>query len=118
MHHEHEKINYVEFPSSDLEKTKAFFTAAFGWSFEDWGEEYCSFSNEGLDGGFYKANLKSQSDNGAALTIFYSSDLEATMEKVVAAGGTIVKPTFSFPGGRRFQFTEPCGSEFAVWSDK
>ena len=58
MNHEHEKINYVEFPSSDLEKTKAFFTAAFGWSFEDWGEEYCSFSNEGLDGGFYKANLK------------------------------------------------------------
>lgn len=118
MNHEHEKINYVEFPSSDLEKTKAFFTAAFGWSFEDWGEEYCSFSNEGLDGGFYKANLKSQSDSGAALTIFYSSDLEVTMEKVVAAGGTIVKPTFSFPGGRRFQFTEPCGSEFAVWSDK
>lgn len=29
----------------------------------------------------------------------------------------ITKPIFSFPGGRRFHFTEPSGNEFAVWSD-
>ena len=32
-------------------------------------------------------------------------------------GASIVKPVFSFPGGRRFQFAEPTGNEFAVWSD-
>ena len=25
---------------------------------------------------------------------------------------------FSFPGGRRFHFTDPGGTELAVWSDK
>jgi uncharacterized protein len=111
----HEKINYVEFAACNLITTKAFFESAFGWKFVDYGLEYCAFSNEGLDGGFYQANLKSNSDIGAALIVFYSDALEATLDKVSASGGLIVKPIFSFPGGRRFHFTEPSGNEFAVW---
>jgi predicted enzyme related to lactoylglutathione lyase len=38
--------------------------------------------------------------------------------KVAASGGTIVKEIFSFPGGRRFHFTDPSGNELAIWSDK
>ncbi|WP_137940282.1 VOC family protein [Chitinivorax sp. B] len=113
---EHEKLNYVEFPSSDLQSTKLFFEKAFGWSFIDYGPEYTAFSGQGLDGGFFKANLYSSTSNGAALLIFFSSNLENTLLKVTDAGGRIVKPIFSFPGGRRFHFTEPSGNEFAVWS--
>ena len=50
----HEKINYVEFPARDLSATKAFFESVFGWSFTDYGPDYTAFSNEGLDGGFFK----------------------------------------------------------------
>lgn len=114
----HEKINYVEFPSKDLSATKAFFTQVFGWKFNDYGPDYSDFSDEGLNGGFYKADLCSSTENGAALIVFYSEELEKTEAKIKEAGGTIVKPTFSFPGGRRFHFTEPAGNEFAVWSDK
>jgi predicted enzyme related to lactoylglutathione lyase len=114
---EHEKINYVEFHSRDLEKTKAFFTRAFGWSFTDYGPDYTSFSGEGLDGGFHRGDKRASSAEGSALMVFYSADLEATQAKVEAAGGTIVVPIFSFPGGRRFHFTEPSGNELAVWSD-
>jgi uncharacterized protein len=85
----------VEFPFSDLSLTKQFFTKVFGWIFEDYGTEYIAFSNEGLD-----------------------EHLEETQSKVERGGGLIVKPIFSFPGGRRFHFTEPCGNEFAVWTDK
>jgi len=113
----HEKINYVEFAASDLSATKAFFTAAFGWEFEDYGPEYTAFSDEGLDGGFYKADLRSTSEQGGALIVFYSNALEDTLDTVKAAGGKIVQNIFSFPGGRRFHFTEPSGNEFAVWSD-
>ncbi|MGV3592513.1 MAG: VOC family protein [Gammaproteobacteria bacterium] len=113
----HEKLNYVEFPSFDLPATKAFFQQAFGWSFVDYGPDYTAFSGEGLDGGFFKANLRSTTANGSALLIFYSRDLESTLAKISQAGGTIVKPIFSFPGGRRFHFSEPAGNEFAVWSD-
>jgi len=112
-----EKLNYVEYPAQDLEATKHFFTRVFAWSFTDYGPEYTSFSDQGLDGGFFKANLKSSSANGAALLVFYSDDLEATAQRISNAGGVICKPIFSFPGGRRFHFTEPSGNEFAVWSD-
>lgn len=114
---EHEKINYVEFASANIPATKKFFAEAFGWTFEDYGPDYTAFSNEGLDGGFYTAELSASAAKGSALIIFYSNDLEQTQERVQAAGGVITKEIFSFPGGRRFEFTEPAGNEFAVWSD-
>ncbi len=113
----HEKINYVEFPAKNIETTKAFFTEVFGWSFVDYGPEYTAFSNEGIDGGFFKSDLTSSTANGSALIVFYSKDLEETQSKIVNAGGKIIKPIFSFPGGRRFHFSAPNGNEYAVWSD-
>ena len=113
----HEKINYIELPAKDLAATKVFFQSVFGWSFVDYGPEYTAFSDQGIDGGFFKSELASSSQNGAALVIFYSNQLEATLAKVEKTGGSIVRPIFSFPGGRRFHFTEPSGNEFAVWSE-
>jgi len=114
---EHEKINYVEFPAKDIEKSKDFFSTVFGWSFVDYGPEYSAFSNEGLDGGFFKSDLSASTENGSALIVFYSKSLEETLSKIKAAGGFIIKPIFSFPGGRRFHFGDPNGNEYAVWSD-
>lgn len=104
----HEKINYVEYPSRDLEETKRFFERAFGWTFEDYGPDYAAFSDQGLDGGFFRSDLAARTESGSAL--------EGTLAKVEAAGGKVVKPIFAFPGGRRFHFTEPSGNELAVWS--
>jgi predicted enzyme related to lactoylglutathione lyase len=113
----HEKMNYVEFPAKDMAATKAFFSKVFGWQFTDYGPDYTAFSNEGLDGGFYKSNLSASSDKGSALIVFYSNNLEETQAKIEQAGGTIIKPIFSFPGGRRFHFGDPNGNEYAVWSE-
>ena len=114
---QHEKINYVEFPAKDLAGTKTFFGSVFGWSFVDYGPEYTAFENQGLDGGFFQSDLASSTEKGAALIVLYSNQLEATLAKVEKAGGSIVRPIYSFPGGRRFHFTEPSGNEFAVWSE-
>lgn len=114
---EHEKINYVEFPARNMSATKAFFESVFGWSFVDYGFAYSSFSGQGLDGGFYQADLVASTDNGSALIVFYSARLEETLAKVESAGGRIIKPIFPFPGGRRFHFAEPSGNEFAVWGE-
>jgi predicted enzyme related to lactoylglutathione lyase len=78
----HEKINYVEFPARDIEKAKAFFTAVFGWSFTDYGPEYTAFSNEGIDGGFFKSDQTCTTDSGSALVVFYSKDLETTQSNI------------------------------------
>jgi predicted enzyme related to lactoylglutathione lyase len=112
----HEKINYVEFPAKDLPATKAFYSAVFGWSFTDYGPEYTAFLDEGLDGGFFQSDLSASSEQGGALIVLYSEDLEATQSNVERAGGAISKEIFSFPGGRRFHFCDPNGNELAVWS--
>jgi predicted enzyme related to lactoylglutathione lyase len=112
-----DKINYVEFPSRDIEATKTFFETVFGWTFEDYGPEYAAFSSQGVDGGFYKSDLSSSTENGGALVILYSDSLDVVQARIEQAGGSIVKAIFSFPGGRRFHFTEPAGNEMAVWSD-
>ena len=111
-------IDYVELPAADFAAVEAFYSAVFGWTFESYGPEYHAFKDGNLDGGFYKSSAVSNADNGAALVIFYATDLEAVQDSVVAAGGSIVKPIFSFPGGRRFQFNDPHGNELAVWTDK
>jgi uncharacterized protein len=110
------KINYVEYPARDIESTKQFFGTAFGWSFVDYGPDYTSFSDQGIDGGFFRSELTSTTKNGGALLVISSDDLEASEIKVKTAGGTISQEIFSFPGGRRFHFIEPSGNELAVWS--
>jgi predicted enzyme related to lactoylglutathione lyase len=113
----HESINYVEFPSRDLEVSKHFFSTVFGWDFIDYGPDYAAISGAGLDGGFYRSDKTVDTDNGSALVVLYSNKLEDTRDKIVNAGGTIKKEIFSFPGGRRFHFCDPNGNEYAVWSD-
>ena len=111
----HHKINYVEFSSTDIPKTKAFYSKVFGWTFQDWGPDYVSFSAEssGIDGGF----MKGGDAKSGPLVVLYSSDLKATEQAIVAAGGSIVVPTFDFPGGKRFHFSDGAGNVLAVWSE-
>lgn len=113
----HEKINYVEFPSTNLDVTKTFYSTVFGWSFVDYGPEYCAIQKGGLDGGFYLTDKVCSTENGSALVVLFSERLEATQFKIENGGGKIIKPIFEFPGGRRFHFTDPNGNEMAVWSN-
>lgn len=110
----HEQIQYIEIASKDLTKVKAFYSAAFGWKFTDYGEDYTSFEGDYVNGGFWLGEVK----KGSILVVLYSEKLEETEAKVKKAGGKIVRDIFSFPGGRRFHFTDPDGNELAVWSDQ
>lgn len=107
------KIDYVELPARDLAAMKAFYGAAFGWTFEDWGPEYTAFSNAGLAGGFRRTNAPPV--RAGALVILYADDLAAAERAVTDAGGAIIE-RHDFPGGRRFHFADPSGNELAVWT--
>lgn len=113
-----QKIDYLELPAADIPTVQAFYETAFDWKFTSYGDEYVAFNDGTIDGGFYKSNLHSRTESGAALIILYANDLEATLDKVVSSGGKVVKEIFAFPGGRRFQFLDPNGNELGVWSDK
>ena len=113
---EHDRrIDYIEFSVKSVSEAKRFYGAAFGWSFEDYGPNYASFADGRLSGGFQTAT---EVRTGGPLVIIYGADLEDMERPVRHAGGIIVKPIFSFPGGRRFHFADPSGNELAVWSDR
>jgi len=113
-----QKIDYLELPARDFDAVQGFYEKAFGWVFTDYGPDYRAFTDDRLDGGFYKSELHSSTANGAALIVLYAQDLERCQETIVNSGGVIVQDIFSFPGGRRFHFTDPNGNELAVWSDQ
>ena len=119
---QHHRINYIEFAAHDLERIQRFYGSVFNWQFQAYGPDYCGFKDNAANlhenGGFYRVPAgaaASSTANGAALTVLWSDDLEASAAAITQHGGVITKAIFAFPGGRRFQFTDPCGNELAVW---
>tara|TARA_R110002126_G_scaffold2696_3_gene15063 strand:+ start:3242 stop:3592 length:351 start_codon:yes stop_codon:yes gene_type:complete len=114
---QHHSINYLEIPVKDIIATKAFFTQVFAWQFQDYGPQYSCFLRVGIDGGFYQSDSQFTLAKGSPLIVLYSQDLSATEAKIIQSGGQITKAIFSFPGGRRFHFTDINGNEYGVWSE-
>jgi predicted enzyme related to lactoylglutathione lyase len=108
------RVDYIEFPTTSIPATKAFYQQVFEWKFTDYGPDYTSFVDGRLAGGFWKSEAAQPC---GALVVIYAAHLEKTEAQVRAAGGKIVKDIFSFPGGRRFHFVDPGGNELAVWSE-
>jgi len=111
-------IDYVEFPAQSARAfaaVKRFYKEVFGWSFQDWGEEYSDTKDSGLTIGISAAAAHRPA---GTLVVLFTVDLEAARERVIKAGGKIVKEIISFPGGRRFEYIDPAGNRLGVWSDK
>lgn len=116
----HHAINYVEIAQTDLEAAKAFYGAAFGWEFTDYGPGYVGIQGpEGPGapevGGF---TLRDTVTTGGPFVLLYSDDLDASVDAVRAAGGTVSDGPYEFPGGRRFHFRDPSGNELGVWAER
>lgn len=109
------RIDNIEFNVGDIDRSKAFYGAAFGWTFTDYGDSYTEFSDGRLSGGF---TTQGSVRGGGPLVILYSEDLAATQRRLEDLGASITTPVFAFPGGRRFHFSDPDGYELAVWSER
>ncbi|WP_322893302.1 MULTISPECIES: VOC family protein [unclassified Yoonia] len=105
------KIDYIEFYSVEMEATQGFFAKAFGWNFIDYGPDYRDIQGAGTGGGIERSAAK------APLIILRTDDLQTAYDQVVAAGAQITKEIYDFPGGRRFEFREPGGTDMGVWSE-
>ena len=109
MTHTHHTIDYIELAAPDVAAAKAFYSAAFGWTFNDYGPEYAGIRNP--DGDDEVGGLTA----GGVLVLVYSEDLDASVRAVEEAGGTVTRPPYDYPGGRRFHFTDPAGNELGVY---
>jgi predicted enzyme related to lactoylglutathione lyase len=112
---EENRIDYVEIPVTDPAKARDFFAALMSWEFQEWGDDYISFNDGRLDGGFRRSAEPAPATG--VLVVFFSTDLERDRDRVVELGGTISQDIFSFPGGRRFHFVDPVGNEYAIWAE-
>ena len=110
------RLDYLEFATGDITAAKNFYAAAFGWAFTDYGPDYTSFTDGRLAGGFFTRPDAPTKMN--PIVVIFAADLEDAAARVARAGGKIVKPSFEFPGGRRFHFTDPTGLELSVWSNR
>lgn len=106
-------LDYLELPSSDALKSRAFFADAFGWTYVDYGGTYAEIRGAGL---LFGVNGDATDKSASPVAVIRTNDLEAAEKAVVAAGGTITRKAYDFPGGRRFFFREPGGAELAMYS--
>ncbi len=114
------RMDYIEFPATNIEATKRFYHQVFGWEFTDYGPGYTSFHDGRLGGGFNSESQPAGADGTktrGVLVVLYATSLDDARGKVIAAGGKIVREIFEFPGGKRFHFADPNGNEVAVWSE-
>lgn len=105
------RLNYVELPSTEIATSKAFYEAAFGWAMTEFGPSYAATVSGDTDIGLQADPAEA---TRAPLPVIEVTDLEATLQAVTDAGGTLVRPIFEFPGGRRFHFLDPGGNEVAA----
>lgn len=105
------RLNYLELPVRDMAGVRRFYEGAFGWSFTEYGPTYAATTNGDTDVGL---NGDSEDATAALLPVVEVDDLDAALASVEAAGGTVTRPIFAFPGGRRFHFRDPAGHELAA----
>ena len=105
------RLNYVELPVREIGAAKAFYERVFGWSMVEFAPTYAATITGDTDMGLQADAAEATK---APLPVIEVEDLEAALQAVEAAGGTIVRPIFAFPGGRRFHFLDPAGNEIAA----
>ena len=105
------RLNYLELPVADTGRAKAFYAAAFGWTFADFGPTYAATTTGDTDIGF---QADAAEKTAAALPVIEVDDLAGALAAIEAAGGIVTVPVFAFPGGERFHFRDPDGHELAA----
>lgn len=95
------KVVHFEFATSDPAKEIEFFTNVFGWKVESWGDEQYWLVNAGeadamgINGAIEP--LLANTDQRVVNTIGVD-DLDATIDKAVSAGATLVMGRQEVPG--------------------
>ncbi|HEX7351445.1 VOC family protein [Brachybacterium sp.] len=113
----HHAISYIELGVTDLAAARTFYESAFGWEFNDYGPAYSGIRAADGEGEIGGLNPGAEPSTAGPLVLLFSEDLDATVEAVKGAGGTVVAGPYEFPGGRRFEFTDTSGNRLGVFAD-
>ena len=104
------RVVHFEIQADDVERAKAFYSAVFGWSFEDWGQvtgaTYWGVvtgpdDEPGINGGLLQRPVAApapQQGTNAFVCTMGVEDYDATERKILEAGGRVALPKFALMG--------------------
>jgi uncharacterized protein len=113
---------WIDATSTDLGATQAFYEGLFGWQLTDLGEETGHYTMCDLHGKRVAALIARTAGDPSPphwTTYLATDDLEATLQEVRAAGGSVaVEPMDVFESGRLAYAADPTGAPFGLWQAK
>lgn len=122
--------SWVDLATSDADAAEAFYTALFGWTSEDQGEEAGHYRLLRKGGKDVAALYAVDPDQGPPRWNTYVTvdDVDAAAARVDPAGGTLIVPPFDVlvagagadPGvmGRMAVVSDPAGAIVALWESR
>jgi len=113
------KICYVEIPATDPDASARFYETVFAWTSRTRGDGARAFddSTGSVSGAFVLGRPPHTTVD--VMTYVMVDDLDATLARVVAAGGKIVQPrTVIGPSGDAYGFfADPAGNVFGLYQE-
>jgi predicted enzyme related to lactoylglutathione lyase len=115
-------VNWLEFVTTDKNKSLEFFKRIFGWTSEVGDEQNYIQVRDGdkIIGGFQEQDKNTPKREFNTVNVYFcSNNADETALKVKENGGTIVKEPFDVKDiGRMAIFKDLEGGEFRVWQSK
>lgn len=114
------KVVHFEIPCDTPEKTIAFFKAAFGWSFQQFGtEEYwLAITGDEKEPGINGAIMKKKDPRQPLVNSISVDNIDSAAKRVEAAGGKIVVPKMAIPSvGYMAYFMDPDNNIHGIWQE-
>lgn len=115
---------HFEYHTTDPAKTQAFFSNVFGWKITKWDGPWDYWlvetgeCDEGSDAGINGGLFTSRDGQPRTVNTISVTNVDAVVEKIVAAGGTICVPKMAIPGvGWLAYATEPTGNLFGIMQE-
>jgi len=111
------KAIWADLATTDIEKSKDFYSKLFGWEPVILGPEAGGYVLFALNGKTVAAVSPAQQGQFPAWSVYFGTeDADATAKKVEGAGGKVIAPPFDvLDSGRMAVFQDPAGAFFSVW---
>jgi len=126
-----DKLVHFEIPVDDMEKARAFYTEIFKWDLTDWpmpdGSKYIGVHTVAADekthlpvepGAINGGIIQRSKDIQHPVFAITVSSIDVYVEKILAAGGTAVRPKIDMMGMGFYAYvTDPDGNVIGLWED-
>ena len=109
------KICYLELPTSDPERSAAFYSTVFGWRMRKRGDGSTAFDDTtGEVSGAFVAN-RTASDRPGLLVYIMVNDLARTCELIAVRGGAVVQRAGAGEAQATARFRDPDGNVLGLY---